>query len=271
MKAIKEITISFFILLLSYFVVLSQPQWKFHIAFEDATGAKDTLWMLYDTTATLSGVDTALGEGYIPLDHSKFNVWIYNPSGDTTKTNAFPFYTFTSHLLYNIRAINYTFPIYIHWDTALFNSPILPIQTNNFINVARIDNDYFFNINNDLSLHAFNMLLDDSAYAPYFNFGTHDQFPMTISFSYEPVGIEIITSIHVNFFPNPVIDNFSIQSINNISSIQIYDLYGVIVRSISHLQNKEANVDISNLNPGFYFIVICDESSILIKTPFIKL
>jgi len=30
----------------------AQPQWKFHIAYEDATGAKDTMWFIWDESAT---------------------------------------------------------------------------------------------------------------------------------------------------------------------------------------------------------------------------
>ena len=32
---------------------IAQPTWRFHLAFEDGTGARDTIWMVYDTTATL--------------------------------------------------------------------------------------------------------------------------------------------------------------------------------------------------------------------------
>jgi hypothetical protein len=53
-------------LLLGTLQIHAQPQWRFHLAFEDATGAKDTLWFIYDTTATI-GWDSHLGEG--PSEH----------------------------------------------------------------------------------------------------------------------------------------------------------------------------------------------------------
>jgi hypothetical protein len=31
----------------------AQPTWRFHLAFEDGTGAKDTIWFVFDTTATI--------------------------------------------------------------------------------------------------------------------------------------------------------------------------------------------------------------------------
>lgn len=55
-KELLAIALFFAIPVLSF----SQPQWKFHVAFEDATNAKDTIWFIWDTTATFEGADTAL-------------------------------------------------------------------------------------------------------------------------------------------------------------------------------------------------------------------
>ena len=89
----------FFLVLTKYISIgMAQPQWKFHIAFEDATGAKDTIWLVYDTTAhgTLP-TDTLLGEGKVVIDYSKFNVYIFNYDNDTTKTFALPYFYFHGH------------------------------------------------------------------------------------------------------------------------------------------------------------------------------
>ncbi len=54
------------ILILSPLMALTlaaQPQWKFHVAYEDATGARDTIFFIWDTSAVVYGIDTALGEG----------------------------------------------------------------------------------------------------------------------------------------------------------------------------------------------------------------
>jgi hypothetical protein len=120
----------------------AQPQWKFHIAFEDAIGAKDTIWLIWDTTAHGSlPTDTALGEGPVSFNYSNFNVWIYNWDGDSTKTRAYP-YNAISFLL-EVRAFNYQYPITIRWDTTLFYASYLPLPVG-YINAAIIDNDYFF-------------------------------------------------------------------------------------------------------------------------------
>ncbi|MBS1569770.1 MAG: hypothetical protein JST45_10040 [Bacteroidetes bacterium] len=63
------------------YTATAQPTWRFHLAFEDGTGARDTIWFVFDTTATLgSGVpDYELGEGAVQMDLDSFNVWILNP------------------------------------------------------------------------------------------------------------------------------------------------------------------------------------------------
>ena len=44
----KTFQIALFLFLLS-FSVGAQQQWRFHLAFEDANGAKDTIWLVWDT------------------------------------------------------------------------------------------------------------------------------------------------------------------------------------------------------------------------------
>jgi hypothetical protein len=48
----KKNLFSFLLALTFCCSITAQPQWKFHIAYEDATGAKDTIWLIWDTTAT---------------------------------------------------------------------------------------------------------------------------------------------------------------------------------------------------------------------------
>lgn len=96
------------------FQLAAQPQWKFHVAFEDGTGAKDTIWFIWDTTAVFYGIDTALGEGNPNMNYNEFNVytltWDTYPDYDTTKVVAHPYEYSFGH---TIEAINYTLPIKI--------------------------------------------------------------------------------------------------------------------------------------------------------------
>jgi len=94
----------FLFICLNKVVAQTQPQWKFYIAFEDATGQKDTIWSVWDTLAQSIGVDSIFGEQAVSLNPNTFNVYIFNSDNDTTKTSALDFYG--SHQLI-IDAINW--------------------------------------------------------------------------------------------------------------------------------------------------------------------
>jgi len=156
------------LLLSGSYISNAQAQWKFHVAFEDATSAKDTIWFIWDTTAVFYGIDTALGEGNPNMNYNDFNVytltWDSYPDYDTTKVVAHPYdYSFGS----TIEAINYELPITITWDSALLHADWLPPTPVGWVNYARIDNDYFFLYNNNGLAHQYDMTLSDSVTAPY--------------------------------------------------------------------------------------------------------
>ncbi|MBP8822577.1 MAG: T9SS type A sorting domain-containing protein [Flavobacteriales bacterium] len=129
----------------------AQPTWRFPICLEDGTGARDTIWLVYDTTATVGNnsfptVDYALGEGHVEMDHSKFNVWVGNWDNDSTKTVAFPYTEFPYHNA-TVYAFNYQYPVTIRWDLSLGAEPWLP-QGGWPINGGALYNDYFYYFNN---------------------------------------------------------------------------------------------------------------------------
>ncbi|MBK8500072.1 MAG: hypothetical protein IPL52_14930 [Flavobacteriales bacterium] len=138
----------------------AQPTWRFHLAFEDGSGARDTVWFVFDTSATDEGVDFGLGEGPVTMDLDAFNVWMPNWDGDSTKTFALPYSPyFPAHGAY-VEAFNCVFPVTLRWDTALFHASTLPNPA--AIQIAKMDCGHFFLYNNDPGLQAYNMLLDDS-------------------------------------------------------------------------------------------------------------
>jgi hypothetical protein len=119
----------------------AQPQWRFHLAFEDGTGARDTIWFIWDTTATM-GLDTHLGQGSVQMDMDVFNVWMYNPASDSTKTLAYPYSSFPWHGEQEIHGFNYQYPITIRWDRSLFQAEYLPNPDT--INTAVMNGQYFY-------------------------------------------------------------------------------------------------------------------------------
>lgn len=63
----------------------------------------------------------------------------------------------------------------------------------------------------------------------------------------------------VNFYPNPVIDNLSINlEGNSINKISIFDLSGKLLNSYG-INNNSKNLDLSHLNSGLYIIKIYNQ------------
>lgn len=250
----------------------SQPQWKFHIAFEDASGAKDTIWAIFDSTAHDGlPVDTALGEGKIQFDYTKFNVFISNENGDSTKTKALPFTQFNS-IDFSINGFNVQLPLILRWDTNLFHPPLVPIGPPYHCD-AFLQNDYFFFQSNDLSNHAYNMLLDDSAYAPTFTWFSQSHFPMYFYFMDDPtLGFnEIKPENSIVCFPKYFENSINIKSENAIQFITIYNLANQIVYNASHFLNtNEITIPLNNLLSGIYIVKIVDNLNLIHYEKIIK-
>ena len=253
----KTFQITLFLFLLSFSIRAQQP-WRFHLAFEDATGAKDTIWLVWDTTAhTNLPVDTALGEGHVKLNLNDFNVFVGNSENDTTKTTAFP-YSIYPIMETGIAAINYNYPIQITWDSSLFHASYLPTQAT--IPAACINNEYFFFTSPD-PCSCFNLLFEDNVELPHYSWGSQDHFPLFISFDCSGENIKSIESDNkISLFPNPVSDKFSIASEYPIKEILITDVLGNTIynndlKNINQLKKIEA-IDVSVIPKGIYLIKI---------------
>ena len=240
------------ILMLAAVQCNAQPQWKFHVAYEDATGAKDTIWFIWDTTATFYGIDTSLGEGNPNMDYSVFNVWtitwgIY-PDFDTTKVVAHPYdRSFGSE----VKAINFDLPITISWDSALLHANWLPPQPVGWVNHARIYNDYFFLYPNDELIHHFDMTLDDHVIAPEpenedpWAWQEWVHFPMSVVLRQDPtVGIgnkkdneKISLVVRPNPFLHETTFEINIKEKSNIE-ISVYNLQGKLVKNLTNKTMK---------------------------------
>lgn len=234
-----------FLLLSTIILVLfsnlnAQQQWKFHVAFEDATMARDTIWFIWDTTATFEGADTLLNEVSAVFNYNEFNVWTYNHGlffPDSVRTIAHPFDIPFGH---SINAMNFELPIKITWDSSMFHASWLPPFPVGYVNSAGIQNDYFFNINNVLVGGLFDMTIADSIIAPepnnpdpwFWNPGVH--FPMSIGLSQDPeIGVHYTNKnsfYRLNAFPNPFFNyiKFRIESPNSMDlvKIRVIDLFG---------------------------------------------
>lgn len=247
----------FFVGFLLSIALHAQPQWKFPIAFEDGTGARDTIWCIWDSAATggiLGQFDSLLHEGPFPFDYSVFNVWITNENYDSTKTLAFPF---NYSLSIAVNAFNYQYPITISWDSSLFHAPGLPLPVG-YVNRAVIDNDYFFLINNDPPLQKFNMILDNSVLAPSFLWGSQSQFPFFIGIERDP-SLGMAEGVRFNnneltLFPNPCNKIINFNSDNIFESYSILNNVGKLVKSgeFTTFENNLYSIPLTGLESGFY-------------------
>jgi hypothetical protein len=236
------------------------PDFKFHLAFEDATGAKDTVWLIWDSLAT-TGYDTIFNEYPHSLPTDTFQVYIKYNGVDSGKVRAIG-YDYDSYDFY-ISAHNYVEPLNIFWDSSLIFNNNLPFE----IRESYFDNEWFFLNNNWGGNHAFNILWDNHVELPSFNYGSQNHFPM-----YFYMGYYIFVSIseqnnmnNLKIYPNPLSDQLIIN-LNEIENCQINILSITGELKKSFYTNKEITViDISDLKKGIYFIEVKSTSFFYVK------
>jgi len=246
--------------------ILAQQPWRFHIAFEDGTGQRDTLWMVFDNSATVEGVDYLLGEGTPEYNPNAFNVFMYNMDVDSTKVKAYPYWIYPTVSTDEVFAINYTYPVIICWDTALFHAPYLPNNppANPPMNVAIIEGGYQFKMWYDPTapyFHTTNMFTKDTVFCPEDTNGqTHVPLfgDLTFIFGYDPyLSIGKLNAKNISIFPNPSSGQIKINCNDIITSYSISDISGKTVfyetlDSPGFLENYE--IPYQNLNSGMYII-----------------
>lgn len=147
----KTILLTTIILSIAIVVIAQkQPQWLMPLYFEDGNGDKDTIYIGYDPSTSSRGedIDTMFDEGWIRIDATKFNVflWVYPGlpgtdyyniplSNDTVrKTDIRSWYIGT-----NIGFVNGKMPVTLKWVDSLLYSDQLPYPDISPRPRARID------------------------------------------------------------------------------------------------------------------------------------
>jgi hypothetical protein len=260
---ISSLILSFWALAMTVKAQQQEPQWKFHLAFEDATGAKDTIWMIWDSTATnhwpVYQYDFHLGEEPIQMQDNILQMYIKTYTNDSVKTIAFP-YLLNEPAFQNfyLDAANVTYPLIMKWDSSLFKSPAL---VNDSVCKAYFDNDWaFFEPG-----QTFNMLQTDSVFLPQPPGFSQSQFPMLISFtnSYSSscwVGVSSGSEeLDFKLFPNPVYDfltfSFKIEPKTPVK-VEILEINANKVIKSVLLDLNDQKIDLTELPKGLYFIKI---------------
>lgn len=251
----------------------AQPTWRFHLAFEDGTGARDTVWFVWDTTATqgwnLGDVDYQLGEGACTMDLDAFNVWLMNWDGDSTKTNAFPYSLFPwmGGGVVEIRAFNYQYPVTIRWDRSLLHASFLPNPDT--INYAALGGNYFWWMGNmDFPEPAFSILEEDSVvvvedYGDIL-FPTH----LTITHLVQTIGIHEDRSaqLYIRQWNGQLEVRLSGQTSGQ---LEVVDVMGRLIHG-PHSFSNVAMVPIQSWPDGPYFVRLRSTSNYIHNGKFIK-
>lgn len=250
-------------------------QWSFYMAFEDATGAKDSIWFLLDTASTVpDSISGLYGEHPIEEDSINFQVWFYHPLDYVNGNPTERYNTFLGRITNDeaafspdIHSENFVLPITATWDSSLFTSEVLYEYGGNPINKAILDNDYLFLSGGDE--YGWDMTQTDHVELPHFWWGSGSQFPLFFNIERGPlnsgVGIDDLEKIEFSVFPNPATDYVFLTFPKVVTGkLRILDLNGKLVQS-SIFSGVRKRINIGELESGLYFIEIEDKDGSVVK------
>lgn len=260
-----------------------EPQWKIPLYFEDATGAKDTLWIGYDPDAT-AGIDPQFDEGWMWIDTTKFNVyqWWYpqnTPIYGSINTDSVRKTNISRYLNGEMGFVKGVLPVTLTWDNAKLNSLDLPFPDISPRPRARIDmwfdampgqtdpDCYVISDKPALVLSSYTVGLEmypcvKDHYAVFNNSNTNEPnqaFIASISImphDYSYTSVNTIESNLVRVFPNVfnnelIITNNSNEFLNfEIISVSGKQLYTGNIKAGKIKQN----INMSLFTQGIYFI-----------------
>jgi hypothetical protein len=260
------------------------PQWLMPLYFQDANGDRDTVYFGYDPEASMYlDADTILGEEWIRIDTSKFNIFLvqYPECGggdcpilytDTVKKVDIRNYSVGA----SIGFCKGKMPITMKWVDSLLYAPSCPFPDLSPRPRGRID-----------------LLCYDGA-PPYFNCPNSDETPFSltdypapeitypvmdsmffngsglvspsksigqlmlflVAHNYTYIGLEDNKNPTLNVFPNPFTDKLTIQyPLHEKYSVQVLNLSGEILFQL-HSNGEELIIGMSGVDKGFYLVLI---------------
>lgn len=187
------------------------------------------------------------------MDLDAFNVWVINPEYDSTKTVAVPYQGFFPYLDVEIHAFNYTYPITLRWDTALFRLPWLPAPGFPY-DGGTMDSGFFFSVNNSPFDHLFILGWADSVVVEPFHpnmFG----FPILVNLGRgSTVGMDELRGKNpLQPFPNPGSDEVTIWDAQPIMEVQLRSLDGRLWNA-QQGQGNQMVLNVPELPNGMYVL-----------------
>ena len=241
--------------------LLWAQEWMTSLAFEDKDGAKDTLWVGLDQTATY-GVDATFGEESVLVDEQTgtFRALFFDGINTFQKKQIVPTtqgWIETGAL--RILIPNDKLPVTVSWNKAAFNEPnkAYSLMTDWPLGGwfdAIGDGSPFKEYMNDT---AFVVVPQDSQAEVYLA-GTNQE-PMRLI--YVALGsAENVTAISntstdskLDVFFNPIMNQLVVQSELSIAAIRIVDVAG---RSFDSFQASNGVVDCHRLPLGVYVVAV---------------
>jgi hypothetical protein len=288
----KELLILLLLFISNLLPSQRDPQWLMPLYFRDANGDRDTVYFGYDPEASTFGEgDTLLGEYWMRMDTSKFNIYLFQYPSCTG--GICPLYTDTvkkvdirnNFLGTEIGFCKGKMPITMKWVDSLLYAPSCPFPDLSPRPRARIDLNcspqetaYLWCGPADgdpLSLTDYpapnidypitdSMFFNGSGYySPAESIGG-----LTLSLvphNYRYVGMEDNKNPTLNVFPNPFTDKLTIlYPLHKKYSMQILNLSGEILLQL-YSNGEELTIDMSGVDKGFYLVIIKSTEGILIQ------
>lgn len=189
------------------------------------------------------------------MDHTKFNVWVWNWDNDSTKTVAFPYTEFPYHNA-TVYAFNYQYPMTIRWDLSLGALPWLP-QENWPIDGGMLYNGYFYMFNNcgGPPCGYFDITNEDSVtvYDPYpiealpVDFTLGHNHGSGLGGQEEPRKVGIV--------PNPTSGTIAVTGIMGSCVAHVFSSMGNLLRQAT-LTAYDNTIHLDDLPSGTYFLTL---------------
>ena len=135
----------------------------------------------------------------------------------------------------------------------LLSAPLIPGAT------ATVDNNEIY------YTPAIGIVATDSlVYRVYDALGASDTAVVYINVA-GVTGLDEITYVAVKVYPNPFSSNVSIRSSATINQINLFDVTGTLVKTISTIESNTLELNTEELSPGIYFVRMNSVNGILVK------
>jgi hypothetical protein len=228
------------------------------MAFEDATGAKDTVWLVFDPRADAqNNIDSIFGEIETPIDSN--NYWVRYCGTKPLNVLANGSIGSNTYVLNTyICSDKYTLPIIVSWDSTLLTEHYTP----GGFQYATLYNDY---IHYTYPSPGFDQELDmttrSSIYLPEFNWWSQCHFPMYFKINSSTASLDECNVSYLQVFPNPTFGfiEISVENYHEDFIISLYSISGEILKTIECFNNTTV-MSLSDLPSGIYILAAQSKS-----------